>query len=96
MGNSSSNEGDFQMFIPSQDPTEQTQQTRGITHMNKFIKKRSDQIKEATRYNQQRQALGYESNHLASKVGSLARITIPIDIDNQGQAPDDKSTLSYF
>ena len=92
----SSDEGEFQTFILSQNPAEPSQQTRGITHMKKLIKKWSDGIKEATGYNQWGQALGYESNHLASMVGSLARMTIPIDIDNWGQVPDNKSTLSYF
>ena len=82
MGDSSSDEGAYQMFTPSEDPTHQTQQTRGITHMKKLIKKKNDEIKESIKYNQQGQVLGGEGNHLACMVGSLARKTIPIDIDN--------------
>ena len=58
--------------------------------MKKLVKKRSDGIKEAIRYNKWGQALGDEGNHLASMVGSLARMTIPIDIDNWAQVPDEK------
>ena len=71
MGDSSDDEG-FQTFTPSQDPAEPSQKHRGITHMKKLIKKRSDGIKEAIRYNKWGQALGDEGNHLASMVGSLA------------------------
>ena len=53
--------------------------------MKKLIKKRSDGIKESIKYNQWGKALGEEGNHFASMVGSLARNTIPIDIDNYGQ-----------
>ena len=52
MDDSSSKEGEFQTFTPSQDPAQQTQQTRGITHVKKLIKKRSDEIKESIKYNQ--------------------------------------------
>ena len=59
--------------------------------MKKLIKKKkSDAVKETIKYNQWGQALGEEGNHLASMVGSLARKTVPINIDNWAQVPDKK------
>ena len=91
MSDSSNDEGTYQTFTPSEDTT-QPQQTRGITHMKKLIKKkkRSDGVKETIKYNQWGQALGEKGNHLASMVGSLARKTIPINIDNWAQVSDEK------
>ena len=41
MGDSSSfDEGAYQKFTPSEDPTQEKQQSRGITHMKKLIKKK--------------------------------------------------------
>ena len=63
--------------------------------MKKLIKKQSDGIKEAIRYNQWGQALGDEGNHLASMVESLARTTILIDIDNLGEILDNNKNAIW-
>ena len=51
MDNSSFDGENYQSFTPLEDPLQEKQQGRGITHMKKLIKKKSDRIKEIIRYN---------------------------------------------
>ena len=50
------------MFTPSEDLAQEKQEGRGITHMKKLIKARSDAVKEMIRYNQWGQALDQEGS----------------------------------
>ena len=93
MDDSSSNNGNYQKFTPSEDLAQEKQQGRGITHMKKLIKKkRSDGVKETITYNQWEQALGQKGTHLVSTVESLARKYMPINIDHWAQVPKEKKT----
>ena len=51
MGDSSSNDKNYQTFIPLEDQSQEKQQGRGITHMKKLVKKISDGVKEIIIYN---------------------------------------------